>query len=70
MNCPVQSVLDRSVTVDRTGPYCGQICVRPVPYHGPVQRWAGPLHPKLDRVDPSRADPWTETDRAGSWTGP
>jgi hypothetical protein len=42
MNRLVQSVLDRSVTVDRTGPDHGQTCARPGPDRSPVQRWVGP----------------------------
>jgi hypothetical protein len=42
MDHPVQSVPDRSMTVDQTGSDRGQTCARPGPDRGPVQRWVGP----------------------------
>jgi hypothetical protein len=60
MDRTVQPVPDRTVTVDRTGP--DREPSRALPRSGPTVGWSS-LHPKMNRTDPSRADPWT-----GPWT--
>jgi hypothetical protein len=71
MNRPVQSVPDQFVTVDWTvAEFVFVPCFTLVRFNDGLVL----VHPKPDRVDPSRADLWTVDrtgpDRAGPWTGP
>jgi hypothetical protein len=52
----------RDSGLDGTGP-CPNLCPsRALPRSGSTVGWSS-LHPKPDRVDPSRANPWTWSDR-------
>jgi hypothetical protein len=69
MDRTVRPVPDRTVTVDQTGPDRDRGTDRTGPWPDRALSRSGPtvgrssLHPKMDRADPSRADPWTVRDR-------
>jgi hypothetical protein len=71
MDRMVQSVPDRTVTVDRTGPDRGLFRA---PSRSGLMMGRSSFHLKMDHADPSRVDPRTgpdrTVDRAGPWTGP